>query len=196
MDNLQLAHLNEPLELILVEPLAHDIEPIARLAAYLCLRYHVQASIKAGWGDDRRPSGFFDLLRNIFIVTDEDDGNGILALELRVFIPQDVQFPSNGSFPIPEIALEKIGSEWFVEKAELHMQTQWNHFHEVTYNTDIDFDDPLLNAFKGIGFNYELNSGWINLIPDDHTISVDIAVETFLAYKPGAKRSPLFEYSK
>lgn len=96
---------------------------------------------------------------------------------------------------MPEVAFERLGAEWFVEKAEIHIQTLWNRFPEVNYD-DNDPDDPLLKAFVEMGFKWKFDGGWIELTPDGGVISVDNTVETFLANKPGARRSSLAEFSE
>src|SRR5258706_7021664 len=47
--------LNNGFEYILIEDLHTDISPITRLAAYLSLRYTVQARIDVGWKGQGRP---------------------------------------------------------------------------------------------------------------------------------------------
>jgi hypothetical protein len=98
MDNVELAGLNTSFALQLIESLVGDIEPISRLAAYLCLKYHIQAMIKPTWGDSR-PVGFYDMLRNIFIVTDENDADGLMTLELRVFLPAQLRIHRGHMLP-------------------------------------------------------------------------------------------------
>ena len=187
--------LNNSFELILIEDLNDDIKPISRLAAYLCLRYHIQAMVKPTWGDTR-PVGFYDLLRNIFIVTDENDSSGLMTLELRVYLapPTDRRLRMGKMLPIPEVPLEEVGAAWYVERAIIGMQMEQLLYHdEVNYNTDIDWEHPFIKAFEQIGLHVNPNADPVEMIPGNLPVTIDSAVQTFLAHKPGAKRNPLSE---
>jgi hypothetical protein len=70
------------------------------------------------------------------------------------------------------------------------MQLQQLAFHERwEYNTDVDPTHPLIKAFEQIGLYLNREAEPIEMEPSSCLVTVDSAVEIFLANKPGAKQS-------
>ncbi len=185
--------LNNGFEYIFLEDLRTDIAPINRLVAYLCLRYKVQARIEVTWMGSNRPRGFFDMFRNIKIITDEDDFQGLVSMTICVHPPlaEDKEARELGIFPIPEVPFEEVGKLWFIEVAQIDMQREKSlNFSEAE---EIDLSHPLIKSFANIGlklFKDEETSG-LAFKPAGKSVTVDEIMETFLNEKPGAKSSPI-----
>lgn len=186
-------NLNQSFEHILIDHLNLDIEPITRLAAYLCLRYKVQALIDIGWRSSARPIGFFDLLRNIRVITNEDDFQGIITMTMRIRPSTfDKKFTlSNPSPSIEDIPFDQIGAFWFIEFVLINIQNeQRTILSSKTYEND--FSHPLINSFKRIGLEYtDSEYGDFEFRPVKTPVTVDEVIKAFITEKPGAKSSSI-----
>lgn len=193
-----MSELNQSFESIFVDVLLTELGPINRLVSYLCLRYHVQAAIQPSW-TDKDPKGFFDLLRNIKIVTDENDLEGLVSMEFRARLPwSDEEMLRKPYWSlVSDIPFEQLGTIWLVESLHLNLQREQIEQHDIKNEDtkEIDFNDPFLKSFTEIGFYPRPEPLFYDteFITDKH-ISVDILIQNFLQNKPGAKRSPLKEF--
>jgi hypothetical protein len=184
--------LNRGFEYILIEDLS-DLEPLTRLAAYLCLRYKVQTRIDVTWMGQERPRGFFDLFRNIQIITNEDDFQGLVSMTLRVHPPlSDSAYAKEyGTFEIPDVSFEKLGELWLVEIIRIEMQHEQGWDANNTQETD--FNHPLLKSLERLGLKIFTDEDTNDLLfrPTKRQITVDEIMKVFLREKPGAKSFPL-----
>jgi hypothetical protein len=185
--------LNNGFEYILIEDMRTDISPINRLVAYLCLRYKIQARIEITWMGSDRPQGFFDMFRNIKIITAEDDFQGLVSMTIRVHPPlaEDKETRELGIFPIPEVSFEEVGKLWFVEIAKIEMQHE--KFLNFSERDEIDLNHPLLKSFARIGLKLFRDEDASSLIfkPAGKPVTVDEIMQSFLTEKPGAKSYPI-----
>ena len=185
--------MNEGFEYILSDGLHSDIQPITRLAAYLGLRYKVQALIQIGWFDGDRPIGFFDLMRNIRVITHENDLRGLIAMTMRVFLPlSDNELTrSDQIFAITQAPFEEVGALWFIELILLDVQNEQRA--HLTTQSGIDFGHPLISSFNRLGLECIEGSdlGDVEFRPIKTPITVDEVMKTFIAKKPGAKSSSI-----
>jgi len=192
--------LNNGFEYILIDDLHTDISPITRLAAYLCLRYTVQARIDVGWKMQERHRGFFDLFRNIKVITNEDDLQGLVSMTLRVHPPlsNSSYIKESGKFEIPEaseVSFEKVGELWLVEIVQIEMQHEQGW--DANNKEETDLNHPLLKSLEQLGlklFTDEYESGLL-FKPTKRQINVDEVMKVFLREKPGAKSFPLEKWN-
>lgn len=205
MDNILIKRLTDDSDFssFFGEIIWNVLPPLSRLAAYICLRYHVQAMLTIPEWHGSNASGFYDLLRNIRIVTDEDDATGQLSLIMQVFLdPQSShgEIESGLTSVLPYAPISQIGTIWLVES--IHLEKQGLTFgREYQSEGDINYlEQPFVKAFQRLGFTLANNTDDKFSDPNDcdmylketsSAITVDEVLQTFLTFKPGAKTSPL-----